>query len=196
MGEGTIKGEMIRSFLGWYQEQVGRDRLAQMLRSLPAPLTANLDLEREGLGILASNWYPARMIHELLDAMEREHGEAAMPELLRAGCEHMVGEVFRGVYRYLFRLVASPKLYARNIQKAWRTLHSSGERELVLTGPNEAESFIRNWPDHHRWLCLINQQTMRCVFGAMGYRKVEVARTHCVCDGHDHCRALVRFGKV
>ncbi len=194
-GPGAIKGALIRAFLVWYQGRYGRERMAELIQRVPMPHRAALSLERDGFGVLANGWYPAPMVHAVLETMEQLHGRAEMPSLLREGCEHATAALLRGVYMLLFRMVASPPMYSRNIQRAWLKLHSSGERELTLRGPDEAESFIRNWPDHHPWTCLLAHETLRFAFRAMGYRQVEVERTRCVAEGHPHCQATLRFRK-
>lgn len=189
---GTIKGATIQTFLDWYQKNHDAQRLVEQMDATQAE---HLDLQRPGLGVLPSTWYPAALSHAVLDAAERVHGVEAMPALLRRGCEAMVDLMIRGIYRSLVRLMGTPGLYARNIQRVWSSMHSSGQREMVKVGQGELESFIRDWSDHHRWMCTVVHETMRSVFVTMGYRRTEVERTHCVHEGHSHCRALVRARK-
>jgi len=194
-GPGAIKGALIRAFLVWYQGRHGRERMAELIQRVPMPHRAALSLERDGLGVLVNGWYPAPMVHAVLDTMEQLHGSAEMPALLREGCEHATAALLRGVYMLLFRMVGTPQMYSRNIQRAWLKLHSSGERELKLLGPDTAESFIRNWPDHHRWTCLVAHETLRFAFRTMGYKQAEVEVHECVSRGHAHCRATLSFRK-
>ncbi len=189
---GTIKGAAIHTFLDWYQETHDARRLFD---EMEADLAQDLDVQRPGLGILPSTWYPVTLSHAVLDAAERVHGAEAMPALLRKGCEEMVDRMVRGVYRALVRMMGTPGLYARNIQRAWSALHSSGQREMIKLGPGEMESLTRDWTDHHRWMCTVVNETMRSIFMTMGYHRTEVERTHCVHDGHPHCRAVVRYQK-
>ena len=189
---GSLKGAMTHAFLNWYQEAHDAEQL--FLELAPAE-AEQLDLQRSGLGILPSAWYPVTLSHAILDAIERLHGTEAMPALLRQGCQVMVDRMIRGLYRSLLRVIGTPGLYARNIQRVWSSTHTSGEREMIKIGPSEMESFIRAWPDHHRWMCTVVHETMRSAFMLMGFRRTEFERTHCVHEGHDHCRAVLRFEK-
>jgi hypothetical protein len=194
--DAALKGALFRSFLLWYEHKFGRRQIAELCRGLPDQVRAALDPDREGLGILANEWYPAALAHALLDAMERLHGREAMPGMLREGCEQMAADLFRGVYRFLLQLVGSPDLYAKHIQKAWRSLHSSGDREVILKDPGVAESTIRDWRGHHRWLCLLTHETTRRAFMAMGFQAVQIEQTQCVANGDPLCRATIRYLKA
>ncbi|NMB76284.1 MAG: hypothetical protein GYA21_14275 [Myxococcales bacterium] len=193
--EPTIKGAMVREFLIWHAKKFGRESTIDLLSGIPGKDYLDLDTGREVFGFLANEWYPVVVVHSMLDRMEAIHGKAAMPGLIREGTSYMVDATLRGIYRFLFRIMANPLSYSRHIQKAWRSLHSTGEREVILVGEGHAESTTRDWAGHHRWLCRTTSETMRRIFEIMGYTRVELDIQQCVSDGDALCRTVLLFSK-
>lgn len=191
--EALVKGAMIREFLLWYEARFGRDYAEEALRRTPAKLRERLFADRMALGFVANGWYPSPVLFAVLDAIASRHEEAELSRIIRESDEAIVRRMTKGVYEFLFKMVASPGLYARHIQRAWRLLHTTGTREMTIVSPGVADSVIRDWPGHHRWLCEVVHETMRCVFVAMGCQNVELERTACVSRGDRECRARVRF---
>lgn len=189
-----VKGSVIREFALWYEAHHSNDYVAAFLRLL-AP--AHHDLvwrDRPALGIVSTEWYPSEVVHALLDAVAQSRTDDAMRLLIREANEVTVAKLSRGLYQLLFKMVASPTLYAKHVQKAWRTLHSTGTRKIVLS-KGLADSTTESWPGHHRWLCWVTTETMRSVFMAMGCTNVVLERSECVHDGHPRCRALLHYGE-
>lgn len=193
--EPAIKGAMVREFLIWHAKKFGREATIDLLGDIFGKDSLGLDTGREVFGFLANEWYPVTVVHAMLDRMEAVHGKEAMPGLVREGTSRMVDATLRGIYRFLFRVMATPANYSRHIQKAWRSLHSTGEREVVLVGEGRAESVIRNWAGHHRWLCRTANETMRRIFEIMGYARVELDIQQCVSNGDPVCRSVLLFSK-
>ncbi len=193
--EPAIKGAMVREFLIWHAKKFGREPTVDLLGSIPRKDYLGLDTGREVFGFLANEWYPVVVVHAMLDRMEAIHGKEAMPGLIREGTARMVDATLRGIYRFLFRIMANPATYSRHIQKAWRSLHTTGEREVTLVGEGRAESTTRNWAGHHRWLCRTTSETMRRIFEVMGYTRVELDIQQCVSDGDALCRTVLTYSK-
>lgn len=193
--EPAIKGAMVREYLAWYAQRFGREAAANLFEGMSGGERLGLDNQREAFGFLANEWYPVTVVHHMLDRMEAAHGTEAMPALIREGTSRMVEASLRGIYRYLFRVIANPTSYTRHIQKAWRSLHNTGERQITLLGEGRAESTIRNWAGHHRWLCRTTNETMRRIFEIMGYARVELDIQQCVSNGDRLCRTMLSFSK-
>jgi hypothetical protein len=146
-----------------------------------------------GLGILGSTWYPSPLVHAVLDVIAENMGRDAQHRFVRDACAAVIPRMVAGPYRALFQLLASPSLYARLIQHAWRQLHTTGERTMVLPRPGEAESEISSWPGHHPMLCDVTVETMAALFRIMLKTDVTVTRVACVSDGAPRCRAVLRW---
>lgn len=192
VAEPLVKGSVIREFALWYEAQHGRSYIETFLGLLAPRHHELVWRDRPALGIVSTEWYPSAVVHALLDAVAHSRSDSSMRLLIRDANQVTVAKLSRGLYQLLFKMVASPPLYAKHVQKAWRTLHSSGTRKIVLS-PGVADSTIEAWAGHHRWLCLVTMETMRCVFEAMGCTQVELERTECVHDGHARCRALLHY---
>jgi hypothetical protein len=191
-----IKGSTMREFAAWYEAKYGAAARLALGEGLPPAERELVWPDRPGLGLAGSDWYPVSLAHRLLEGVAVTIGPE-MPRLIREATEQSVSRLTRGMYATLFRMVASPALYAKHVQRAWRMLHDTGTRRMVFLEPETIESTIEDWPGHHPWLCVITTETMRATFVAMGCKDVTVDRLDCVgratSRGAASCRALVRF---
>jgi hypothetical protein len=188
-----VKGSAIREFALWYEARHGRGYVDEVLLRLPAEHHEHVWRERQAFGLVANDWYPSPVVHALLDTVASGRSEHEMSVLMREATAFTVRRLSRGIYQFLFRMVASPALYARHIQKAWSMIHTTGRRTISITSPGLADSTIEDWPGHHRWLCELSMETMRAVFEAMGCRDLELTRSECVSKGDPLCRAQLRY---
>ncbi|MGH7296415.1 MAG: hypothetical protein ACRELB_15865, partial [Polyangiaceae bacterium] len=134
------------------------------------------------------------LTHPMLDSLVARAGNEGK-EMARDANREVVPRMIRGVYRVLFRAVASPELYARHVPRLWRRLHTTGDRAVVIRAPGEALSTTTRWDGHHPMLCWMTIYTMVYVFEAMGYRQWTVERLACVSHGGDRCETLLRYAK-
>jgi hypothetical protein len=192
-----IKGGAIRELLLWYEGRHGRAFYPLVIARLPPHLAQRLALDRTTLGLLPNVWYPSPIVHAILDAVCERHGPDELRAIMSNANAYAVRTLTRGVYQFLFRMVGSPELYAKHIQRAWNLLHSTGKGTIVLhEGPSAsgvAESMIEDWPGHHPWLCETTGETMKAVFVAMGCQDVSLERLTCVSTGADRCRSVLRY---
>lgn len=152
-----------------------------------------LNATSPALGIRGSAWYPSPLVHAALDVVAENMGREAQRKFVRDACADVVPRMVAGPYRALFELLASPSLYSRLIQHAWRQLHTTGERTMVLPGPGEAESELSNWPGHHPILCDVTVETMAALFRIMLGSQVQVRRLSCVSEGAATCRTSLSW---
>lgn len=185
---GRIKGSAIRELVVWYERTHDATLLRAIVRAMPPELDADLDADKPGLGILASRWYDARVVHLLLDATVAKHPPDQRDALLREGLREVVRNAARGMYAFVIEQIASPQLYARNIQRFWRLLQDTGERRIDLVGEHEAISITQRWRGHHPLACRVNQHTMATLLEIMGKREVAFTKERCVSDGAADCR--------
>ncbi|NUO49576.1 MAG: hypothetical protein HOV80_12035 [Polyangiaceae bacterium] len=190
--DALIKGGPLRELLLWYESRYGRDYVPDVIARLTPAHALSVSADKLTLGLVPSVWYPAPIVHAILDALVERHTPEELHEIVRESNAFVVRRMTKGLYQFLFRMVGSPELYARHIQRAWNMLHSTGRREIVL-GDGVAESTIDDWPGHHPWLCEVTTETMRAVFEAMGCREVEVERVACVSKGDRRCKSILRY---
>lgn len=188
-----LKGAAFGEFLEWYFAHHQGEALREAVARLPPEARAGLDPRERRLGVVASTWYPAPAVHAVLDAFARAHPDAERAPLVHDGVQVVVTRMFRGLYAVLFELVATPERYTRHIQRAWRQLHDTGQREVQLLGPGEALSITSQWGGHHPVLCELTVETMCAVFERMGCKRVSAQRLECVSRGAHRCSAQLRW---
>lgn len=184
---GSVKGAAIRELVLWYESRHDARLLRAVVRSLPPELGAELDADADGLGILASRWYDARVVHLLLDAVTAKHPIDTHEKLLREGVRYAVDRSTVGVYRFVIEQIVSPQLYARNIERLWHLMHDTGHRSIELVQPTRAISRTWGWSAHHPLLCLVAAHTMGAIFETMRCRNVVLERRACVSEGDEAC---------
>lgn len=183
MGEALIKGGAIREFLVWYERRFGPDSLRSMAQRVPADCAALLDPDEPVEHLLAASWYPARLVHAMLDVIREDHGDAQLDRLIREATREVVKNRMTSVYKVLFKHLVSPEMYALTVPRMWRQLHDTGERSLTIDRPGHGISRMANWPAHHPALCTLSQELMCAVFEAMGCKSVRLAPLECIARG-------------
>jgi hypothetical protein len=187
-----VKGAAVREFLLWYERKRGGESSADLLSSLPPDLAEHVHPELPALGILASTWYPSALAHHLCDRLcEGRTDEGQL--LARDANAEVVPRMIKGIYAVLFRAVASPTLYAMNVDRQWRRLHTTGKRNIEVRDRHEAFSTVTAWDGHHPMLCWITIYTMVYVFHAMGFEHVSADRVECVTHGAKRCATILRY---
>lgn len=103
-----------------------RARLKRALGALQQAYPSDVDPERSGGGFLASRWYPAELVHALVDEMIAGRSQAGQDALAKHAASVIMGRTLRGVYKFLFSTFATPDLYARHAQKLWSLHYDNG----------------------------------------------------------------------
>jgi hypothetical protein len=190
--EPKIKGAAIREMLLWHDQRYGHAETVALTVRIPPHLMSILDTTQPAFGVLGASWYPRSVTHPMLDEIVEIRGNEGR-ELASAVNRDVVPRMIRGVYRMIFRTVATPELYARHIHRVWRRLHTTGDRSMTIREPGEALSIVENWPGHHPFLCWTTIYTMAYVFEAMGYAHWSVERIACVAHGAPRCETVIRY---
>ena len=191
----SVKGAALREFFGWYIKNWERVRIDTVLNALPPAERAGLIPGAESFGVVSSTWYPSSIVHVLLNVICDSMSPVVRSKLVKDSTAHVVDQMMHGVYAVLFRMVASPERYASHIQRAWRQLHDTGDRRVILVSPDELESITSDWGGHHLLLCEVASETMAHVFTKMGYHKVIAVRTSCIANGDPDCRTTLRWSE-
>ena len=191
---GRIKGAAFREFIAYYRATYGPEALIAVVAAMPAIHRRELDQRDAALGVLASEWYPAEVVHALLDEISRGKSEAALRALAATASGAVMRATLRGLYRKLFEWMATPERYARYGPKLWGTYYDSGEVVVeVVPGELAAISTVRNWRSHHPLICELNRGASVEIYGAMGCVDVKAERAQCVSRGDPHCRFVTRW---
>jgi hypothetical protein len=181
MAEAMMKGGAIREFFAWYQEKFGIENVREMARRVePAELRALLDPDDPIVNFLASSWYPARLVHAMLEIGMEGRTELEVERLSREAARYVVANGMGSAYRAILRRLGSPQIYARMIPRLWRQLHDSGDRSLVISEDGHATSKIANWAGHHPLVCMLSTALMCAIFEQMGRKNVKWTCVHCI----------------
>ncbi len=191
-----IKGIAFRELVVWYARRHGGDKLRQLLAALPAEQARFFDPSQEHLGILAATWYPAPVIHALLDRMTAGLEPAARAQLAQEGAQAVMGVTLRGIYAKLMAMFVTPQLYARFADRLWSSYFDSGEVTVSIVNPTTAESTVRDWGAHHEVMCLMNTEAATLIYTAMGLRGVRTERRECVDHGAAQCRFVTTWQRA
>ncbi len=183
----------MREFVVWYGDRIGAAELATRVLALPLERRGPLDPYSRSLGILSSSWYDAGVVHALLDVATGGLSDDERHALAMSGSAAVMTATLRGVYRLIFRLMATPERYATHAGKLWASYYDSGAFAVEMTSPNEAICTIDSWTTHHPFICLLNWGAAVQIYRAMGCPNVRTERTACVDDGAPRCSFVTRW---
>jgi serine/threonine-protein kinase len=184
---GRVKGTALRAGMVWFSDNYGEPGTTRVLELASPGLAQMLRKEDPAFGIIASGWYETAKVGELALLIEQV-ASPADPEQFRSKlADAIAADNVGGVYRSLFRLVASPPLLEANAQRVWRTYIDEGSLNVSLKGPGAFEARIRAWTHHHPAVCKMIRAMLERLLRAVGYKGLVVERTECVADGHTHC---------
>jgi hypothetical protein len=191
--EDAIKGAALGEFVRWYAESRSPVELRHIIGDLPEHARVLFDPASPTLGVLPSTWYPASVIHSLLDAMTVGMSRAERGIWAAEGGEVVMRRTLSGIYRALVRVMATPERYPRFAPRIWTQYYRSGQFIVENEGSARAVSRIREWRSHHPVLCEMNSAAGAVIYEVMGCRGVEVRREACVDDGDAECRFITTW---
>ncbi len=194
LSRGRVKGTAVRAIVRWFADTYGTAAMCRVGELASPELRAFLRPDDPTSGIMASGWYDTMLVGEVLDVFERVASPSDPSDFSDRVGEALARDNVYGVYRTLFRLVASPALMEANAQRVWQTYVDEGSLAVRLYGPAALEARVRGWSRHHPTVCRTMQPAMEHVLRAVGYRSVSVTRTRCVSRGDGLCEFDVRFG--
>jgi hypothetical protein len=184
---GRVKGTALRPAIAWLAQMYGEAAVARIAKLASPELSAILRPDDPVLGIIASGWYDTQLIGELIGLI----GLVAKPVDPGAFDLHIAEAVAKdnvgGVYRSLFRLVASPRLLEANAQRVWRTYIDEGTLSVQLIGKSSFLAYVRGWSRHHSEVCRMLRPLFECLLRASGYSDLHVQRTACIDRGNTQC---------
>lgn len=194
---GNVKGAVLREFVLFCEQHDDRERLKRALDALREAYPQDVDATRSGGGFLASRWYPAALVHVLVDEVTRGRSEPAQDALAQRAAKVIMGRTLSGVYRFLFSTFATPDLYARHVNKLW-SLHYDNGQVQIDSRPREgmrnvAQQRIVRWISHHPFVCKLNAAAAVPIYEALGGHDVRYETIACVSWGDTNCEWLVHW---
>jgi serine/threonine protein kinase len=187
VARGRIKGTAIRAGVAWFGDTYGDMALERVVDLASPELRAQLRPGDPVFGLIASGWYDTLLIGELLELVEQVAAPADTQAFGSRVAEAIARDNVGGVYRALFRLVASPPLLEANAQRVWRTYIDEGTMSVSLGAPGTFEARVRGWSRHHLAVCRMLRAMLESLLRAVGYTALVVERTQCVGNGDTCC---------
>jgi hypothetical protein len=184
---GRIKGTAIRAGLTWYATTHGHDALARVRDRATPQLQTILQLGEPACGVIASGWYDVASIGELLDLLELVADPPDREEFTMLLTMAIARDNVNGIYKSLFKLVATPSMLVANSQRVWSTYVDEGTLVARAPTPGTLECEVRAWTHHHPAVCRVVGFMIQNILRAVGYNALVIERTQCVSDGDGLC---------
>lgn len=184
---GRIKGTAVRAGLSWFAARYGTAAVEQVAEHASPELAHTVRFGDPSFGVIASGWYDVSVVGELLEHMERvaapEHEADYVQQLTSAIAKDNV----EGIYRSLFRLVASPELLEANAQRMWQTYSDEGRLTARVPRAGELILTVSGLTRHNPRVCRTMGFTMQNVLRALGFGGLVLERTSCLSEGSTVC---------
>jgi hypothetical protein len=182
-----MKGTAIRAGLAWFAQTYGEPGLARLAELGSAELRGMLRPNDPVLGLIASGWYDTQLVGELLGLMEYVAQPLEAAEVDARIADAVARDNVGGVYRSLFRLVASPQLLEANAQRVWRTYLDEGTLSVQLRSEAAFRAHVRGWSRHNANVCRLLRPLLESLLREVGYKEVSIERVQCVAEGNTQC---------
>ncbi|MEM6993141.1 MAG: hypothetical protein AAF721_21690 [Myxococcota bacterium] len=193
---GRMKGSTVGAFFAWYEREIAAGKVREAVLSLAPEDAARFDLDKHAMGVLASHWYDAAPLHQMLDYVFGETPEPVLEDVTQRAGTAVAEEMRTGVYKILFNWFMTPGRYAKVVSRIWRLNYDSGRVETEVLAPNRHRGTVHDWAGHHGVLCRINVAIKAEIYRAMGCRGVEIESRYCVDNGDDACGSIIRWDEA
>jgi hypothetical protein len=167
--------------------------LTATIKALPPELAAMVRWN-EGLPRLAPfAWYPCGLVHGVLDGLLIGQSDWDRQRLSRETADYVMESTLKGVYRAIFKAIASPTVMARFSMRLWQLYYDTGESRTVIEGPAQHRGSITGWRGHHPFLCDVNRHSTEWMYRTLGCHHVIAKQVECVSKGAKQCTMLVTW---
>jgi hypothetical protein len=185
--EQSVKGVAVRAGLHWVATTYGVDTVQKVHDRGSPGLRATVIPGLASFGILSTGWYETAVISELLDVIVEVTTPPSVEEHFARMADAVATDNVNGVYRTLFRLIATRPLLLMHAQRVWGSYFSDGE--LVVTSAREGE-FVFHACDgetHHTSLCMMTSLVLERILKLVGYKGATLERKQCRGQGAPEC---------
>ena len=191
IGSNAIRGSALRPFVSWYVRLYGEARLDRALSQLSSRDRGRFGSPARGLGIDDSTWYPAPVIHEVLNGLLDGLDSAERRRLARSGADVTIETSLSGLLRVAFRALVSPRVCLMLGPHMWGSFYGSGRVRIQSQGTRTHRMEVREWAGHHPFLCQMNCEAGRAIYEAAGCHGVSTRQAACIDRGDDCCAYLI-----
>jgi hypothetical protein len=190
---GRIKGATIREFIAWHIRTHGHGPLERAIRRLAPEDQERFDIDAACLGVLPSDWFPAEIVHSVLDDLTQDIGEQGYDALVQGAAEATVKGLMTGVQRVVFSTLLTPGVYVKVANLAFRLNYDEGRVSNEELGPKRHKGTVDGWTSHHRFLCRMNVRVKAGIYRAMSCSNVRIEERYCRSDGDAECGSTIAW---
>ena len=182
-----VKGAAVRAGLRWVTMTYGDDCAQKICEEVSPPLRAKLIAGLSSFGVLSTEWYDVNLIGELLDVISNVTRTTQLVDHLDRMADAVAADNVQGVYRSLFRLIATRPLLIAHANRVWSNYFSSGS--LLVRSPREGELILTSSgaKAHHSSLCTMTSRVLEKILLRVGYKGATLVRAQCRGSGDRDC---------
>lgn len=189
----AVRGAALGSFVAWYADTHGRAGLERAFANVPPGDLSRLDLRKCDFGIAAADWYPASVVHRMLDGLLDGLDDCGRSALAQSAADGSLTSALDGYLGIVCRAFMSPWACALVGPRLWRAFYSSGNVSIVADGNRSHVMTVRGWDGHHDFLCEMNNAAGRAIYRAAGCRSASTEHAACTGRGDRNCTYVIRW---
>jgi hypothetical protein len=188
-----IRGAALRPFVDWYAATHGDAGLRRALTVLSDADRRRFNGAARGLGISIAAWYPAAVIHQVLDRLLEGMDARGRATLASQGAENTLTASLTGFVGVAFRALASPHVCALVGPQMWHAFYSGGRVRIDAQGRRCHVMEVSGWAGHHGFLCEMNNAAGRAIYRSAGCRAVTTEHAACINRDDRACVYVIRW---
>jgi hypothetical protein len=140
-----------------------------------------------------TDWYPAPVVHAMLDGLLDGLDARERAALAAEGADQAMAASFDGVLGTAFRVLVSPQLCAVAAPRLWHGFYKGGRVRVRPQGRRCHVMDVSQWPGHHPFLCAMNNASGRAIYRATGCDDVTTEHAACIARGDRSCVYVIRW---
>lgn len=182
-----VKGAAVRAALRWVTTTYGPTTAQAIYDGSSPALRALLTPGLSTFGVVSTAWYDVALVGELLDVIRRATQAKRLVDHDSQMADAVAADNVDGVYRSLFRLIATRSLLLAHADRVYTHYFNSGH--LDVASAREGEFVLTNHGAkvHHPSLCLITSQVLEKILLRVGYKGATLERIRCRGTGQGDC---------
>lgn len=180
MGEASVKGQTVSSFLKFVDDALPADKRAALMQSVPSRYRDELTKRM----VLATNTYPIAMLNAMTIEGARLAGVPVDDFARRAG-RFSAQQGVQGVYRVFVRVLNTNTVLSK-AAAMWSTMNTDGKMSAERTTGNSAVIRLKDFPNPRSVMCSRVSGWIEYIAEMTG-AKPSVEHSRCAAKGGGEC---------
>lgn len=188
-----IRGAALKPFVTWYAATYGHAGLQRALAALSDEDRRRFSAAAPGIGISIAAWYPAAVIHQMLDTLLEGMDVRERTALASRGADYTLTASLTGYLDVAFRALVSPRVCQIVGPQIWHAFYSGGRVRIDAQGRRCHVMEVTDWTGHHGFLCEMNNAAGRAIYRAAGCAAVTTEHEACINRADRVCVYVIRW---